>query len=318
MIPTINYYDFNKEKFDEIIEKYGFCVIEDILTKEKANYYISKIWDWLEGLGTGIQRNMPETWIEANWPPEYYGIITLLKVGHSQFLWDLRTEESIITVFSKIWNSLPENMLSSFDGMCVIRPPEIISTVSNWGSWFHFDQSPNKVGRHCIQSFVNLEDAGSLDGTLVVIPGSHKYHQEFFKHFNITCNIDWYRLSQTHLDWFYTKGLTSLKVLAKKGSLVLWDSRLLHCSSPPQNNRLIKSFRYTAYISMTPRTMATEYDLEIKKKAFTDMRMTNHWPHIIEIVPDILPPLDGEKDLSIFSVNNKLNINKKILSLAGF
>ena len=36
-------------------------------------------------------------------------------VGHEQFLWDLRTEPTIVDQFAKIWGT--EALLSGFDGL---------------------------------------------------------------------------------------------------------------------------------------------------------------------------------------------------------
>ena len=44
------------------LETDGYCVIPNIISSEKCDEYITKIWDWLENLGTGIDRNNKSTW----------------------------------------------------------------------------------------------------------------------------------------------------------------------------------------------------------------------------------------------------------------
>ena len=33
-----------------------------VLTPEECEQYVDSVWGWLEGLGTGIDRQNPDTW----------------------------------------------------------------------------------------------------------------------------------------------------------------------------------------------------------------------------------------------------------------
>ena len=80
----------NSEQWLTKLKNEGYCVIPNILTGQECDLAIEQIWDWLESLGTGIDRNNEETWISANWPHSTRGIIQHLRVGHEEFVWNIR------------------------------------------------------------------------------------------------------------------------------------------------------------------------------------------------------------------------------------
>lgn len=61
-------------------------------------------------------------------------------------------------------------------------------------------------------------------------------------------------------------------VMAPAGSLILWDSRIVHQGLVPARGRQ----RIAAYVSYQPRAYATEADLTKKRKCFEAYRMTTH------------------------------------------
>lgn len=63
--------------------------------REECDQYVAGLWDWLEGLGTGIQRRDPATWTPERWPPTYRGILNTLEVAHQAFVWRVRKHERI-------------------------------------------------------------------------------------------------------------------------------------------------------------------------------------------------------------------------------
>ena len=59
--------------------------------------------------------------------------------------------------------------------------------------------------------------------------------------------------------------------------MVLWDSRTIHCGAEPIKGRHHKTFRNVSYISMMPRKLATQANIDKKIKAFNNLRTTSHW-----------------------------------------
>jgi hypothetical protein len=127
--------------------------------------------------------------------------------------------------------------LVSFDGINVTLPYDITLT-KQVDSWFHFDQSPNKKGMHCIKGLLNLQDQNENDCCFAVYSKSHLHHEKFFIENNINCLDDWYKLTCKDIKWFESINCIPIKVIAPKGSLILWDSRTAHCSYAPTNNSI--------------------------------------------------------------------------------
>ena len=50
------------------LDEHGFVIIKEALSKQEAEKTLALLWDYLEDLGTGIDRNNPETWNDDRWP----------------------------------------------------------------------------------------------------------------------------------------------------------------------------------------------------------------------------------------------------------
>ena len=286
----------------------GYIVVPNILSTEECNDTINKIWTWLSNLETGIDRNNPNTWTAKYWPPSRHGIIHKIPVGMEEFAWNVRSHPNVIDVFQKIWNT--DDLLSSFDSIGISKPPELLGQRKIVDkSWYHIDQSSDMTKSYCIQSFVNLLETTEKDSCFCCIPQSNNYFQEFITENNLTHKENWYQLNQKDLDWFAAKGLHPVKVTAPTGSMVLWDSRTIHCNSMPVVPRNNPTFRYTVYVCMTPRSWATEETLQQRIKAYEENRMSTHIPHEFSLYP--LDNYLGEDNLN--SSNNLQTSNQNTL-----
>ena len=88
---------------------------------------------------------------------------------------------------------------------------------------------------------------------------------------------DWHKLSEEE-ELFFLNRCVERKIACPKGSLVLWDSRTIHCGTEAMRGRKNPKHRAVIYVCYRPRRFATEANLRKKQKAFTGMRMTSHWP----------------------------------------
>ena len=61
--------DWEKE-----LDEKGYCVVKNVISREKASESISKFWDWFEHFETGIDRNDPKTWKSSKLPFNLHGI----------------------------------------------------------------------------------------------------------------------------------------------------------------------------------------------------------------------------------------------------
>jgi hypothetical protein len=201
-------------------------------------------------------------------------------IGHAQYVWDVRQNIKIVYVFSKIWNCANDELLVSFDGVAYHMPPEVTNIGWNRGkSWYHSDQSFLDNSLKCIQGWVTGYDVNEGDATLSILESSNNYHKDFKNKFEINAKEDWYKLNENELT-FYTddKDCFETRIKCPKGSLVLWDSRTIHCGCEAMKTRQQANFRNIVYVCYQPRNNCEPKKIEKKIKAFEEMRMTSHWP----------------------------------------
>lgn len=271
----------------EILDKYGVAIIPNILDEGECQNIISGIWDFLETISQKwkkpISRCNPSTWSEFyNLFPMHSMLLQHFEVGHMQASWNVRQNEKVVNVFAKLWNCSAEELLVSFDGCSFHMPPEI--TKRGWNrnhTWFHVDQSFRNTKFSCIQGWVTGLNIEEGDGTLAVFEGSHNLHEAMSKTIENPPSEDWYKLNEEQENFYLSRGCTKIKITCPKGSLVLWDSRTVHCGVEPDRNRLHKKLRAVIYVCYMPRVLCNAKDLKKKQKAFYEKRTTRHNPYKI-------------------------------------
>ena len=269
------------------LNEYGVAIIKDILNQEECLNMQEGMWSFLETVTskfpTPINRWDSKTWINMKeLYPMHHMLIQHWSVGHAQFMWNLRQNPKILDVFRKLWNE--KDLISSFDGCSFNMPPEY--TGNGWfkKSWLHSDQNYTRNTDECFQSWVTAFDVNEGDATLCFLENSHKYHKAFQERFNITDKGDWYLLdnktsSQYEHNFYLNNNCPKKFIKCKAGSMVLWNSKTIHCGVEPIKDRPQANFRCVAYICMTPKKLASETIIKKRIKAFEEMRMTTHWPH---------------------------------------
>ncbi|KAF4549592.1 Hypothetical protein D9617_21g098130 [Elsinoe fawcettii] len=259
---------------DELTEN-GFVVLKGAIPPERAKAYQRKAFEWLQSFNPDLNINDPRTWDRSKLPVqtklntfEHYAVV------HEKFMWDARLEPGIVDAFAKIWGT--DKLLVSFDSLNVTLPG--LKPVR--APWPHVDQAPRKRGLHCVQGIINLSHAGQEDGSLVVVPGSHKLVERFFDDETDPMTWEWKDnryFSEKDMDWFQRRGLQPKKVLAEPGDLILWDSRTIHWGGEPTaNSKVVRTVIYAAY---APASLASEEAIQEKQKVFNLNGATTHWPH---------------------------------------
>jgi hypothetical protein len=310
------------KQIEKYLYKYGVAIISNILDEQECEKLIDGKWNYIEYItqnsGYPILRNDSDTWINLfRLYPVNNMLIQHWKAGHAQFVWNLRQNQHIVNIFSKIYNVKPDELLVSFDGFSLHLPPEKTGYgFSDGYVGLHCDQSFTRNELDTIQSWVNLYDTYQGDATLVFLEGSNKFHKEFGDIFNITNKNDWYVLNNSEIDFYKSNGCKEKRVMCPKGSLVMWDSRTIHAGIGACIDRKKPNIRCTVYLCYQPRNLCSDKNLERKKKAFEEMRMTSHNPCKIHLFSEY--PNTYGASLPIIA-----NISKPILSelgkkLAGF
>ena len=313
-------YICTKETLKNTIEIYGVAIIPNVLDENECDLMNSEIWDFLEHITQlwelPIDRNNSNTWREFyKLYPLHSMLLQHWNVGHCQASWNVRQNIKIVEIFSHFWNCNVDELLVSFDGLSFNLPPEMTNKGWNRGNtWYHTDQSFTTPDFKCIQSYITGLDVNDGDATLTFMEGSNKYHNEFKDKYNITDKKNWYKLNKEQQKFYKEKGCEIKYIKCPKGSLVLWDSRTIHCGSEAFKSRNVSNFRSIIYLCYMPRKLCSKKNLEKKQKAFNDKRTTSHYPCEIKLFAKTPQTYGGEiQEITIIETPNLNDLGKKLV-----
>ncbi|KAF4452214.1 phytanoyl- dioxygenase [Fusarium austroafricanum] len=227
----------------------GYAVVKRAIPKERAEKYGDEILTYLETFngGMGFKRDDPSTVKNENLPA-------------------IRQEPGIIEAFERVYDT--KDLIVSFDAINTSFPGR--KDVKANKPWPHQDQDPEKPGFRCLQGLVNILPNGGNDGGLIVCKGAHLLSEEFHKDFKNEPNKiwawtkEWYGFTDEGMQWLKNKGCEWIKINAKPGDLLVWDSR-------------------TPHYNVSPEADATQGDLIRKKGAFENLQSTTHWPNAMHV-----------------------------------
>jgi hypothetical protein len=233
----------------------GFCVIAAALDHSACARTLEFAWDYVEAASAAqaalegraitsvVQRDRAETWAPAAaalaWPACVEGgILPYFGAGHSQCCWFVRTAPRVRAVFEALWGT--PDLISSFDGLLLWRPWTPLDPAHRTESgWFHIDQNPrHKPDFASVQAFVSLLPSSARTGGNVLIAGSH----HCFPHHYTDSPMYADRLDEVGADdWVEVDPADTallgadrpvLSCRLEAGDMLIWDSRVVHCSCP--------------------------------------------------------------------------------------
>ncbi len=282
-------YEFEKyratqQNFLDVLNVYGVAIIPSLFDEKECDAMNEGMWAMLEHLTTlwqtPIMKDNVASYKELKkLYPLHSMLIQHWGTGHAQYVWDVRQNKKIVDIYAQMWNVNAEDLLVSFDGISIHMPPEV--TKIGWyagNDWLHTDQSFTNNKFCCVQSWMTGYDVNEGDATLSFLETSHAFHRAFGKKFNITSKDDWYKLNEDEVNYFKKAGCEIKRVKCPKGSLVMWDSRTIHCGTEAMKGRQAQNFRNVVYTCYEPRANCEAKMLAKKQKAFEERRMTSHWP----------------------------------------
>ena len=305
------------------LDEQGYVVFAQALSPSQATVALEKLWDYLENLGTGIERDDVDTWGDDRWPTAVHGaILPSYGIGHCEAQWYIRDTGKVHECFSQVWET--DDLLVSFDGVSLWRPwtynPDWRTNEGN--SWLHIDQHPlGRPGKHCVQGLVNLIESTPATGGNVVVPGSHRLFEQI-------PTLYQERLSRIHpsIDHFrFPKDdprLSSYEPIMAHlypGDLLLWDSRTVHCSAPSsdelQPSRQL--IRAASLVCMMPRSKSNPEVIAQRKQAVANCTSTTNWSDRF-IDADQFPQILDVADRSKYTWPTPPALNPRQLKMVGY
>ena len=312
------------------MEEYGFDIIPRVIESHLLTNAKNGIDNWLRDYCGVDMDNIVAGVKPNNWPMNKHGIIQNFGVSHLQPLWDIRQNTNLIRNVIDLYESNGincgarnkagecEDMIVSFDGICVMYPYSDAS-IKMMKCHKHLDQGLKNYNNYvfddcfsfqCIQGFVPLIDMEENQGTLEIIKGSHKYYEDVIKRIG-----DKWKLEQEDIEFLEDKGCSIIRINADAGSYVCWDSRTVH-SAQIHNKKVKKEdrkWRYVNYICYQPRYFASPATLKRRIKYFEDLRMTGHMAANPELFPKFPRTYGKEIDVRYYDVKPVLNVLGKRL-----
>ncbi len=308
-------------KLREILEKDGLVIIPGVLNSNECDAMYKGMWDMFEHVSSDwdnpILRSDSSTWENFKYlKPNNNMMYQMFGLPHSQHLWDIRSNEKIVNIWADFWNVEPEDLLVSFDGISWLPPHEEITDYvhPNFTSdWFHLDQTILKSELEGVQGWITAFDVNPGDATLIYYDQSHKMIKEFVENFGVRTDSDWVLLEHEENEFF--KSRCEIKeVTCPAGSLVIWDSRLVHCNKGPDLTRLKPNYRCISYLCYMPKFMSDQETINKRILGFIDMKTSNHYANRSTFFPKM--PRDWV--VQKFRLEDVINpIEKPILNNLG-
>lgn len=269
-------------KIENSLTENGFVIIENVINENECRQIIDGVWESMEAITADLpvpfDRNKPETWRYAKQQENVRNMYRSHGIAHSSFMWKLRQHPNVLLIFSRLYGC--KDLLVSFDGLSMQTPPETTIGTRGWyanNSWYHVDQSYTRPKKECFQSWITARDVNPGDYTIGFFAKSHKSFEEFGKKFNVTKKDNFYKLTtQEEMD-FYESRHQQIRIACPAGSLVLWDSRMLHSGLQPLPNRKKPNFRTVCFLSYLPRHRVPRKIIEKRISFFEKRIATGHW-----------------------------------------
>lgn len=258
------------KRASELLATLGVVVFREAASVEELGCGESLFWEWLEATSAGrrvrLQRGRPETHRTQVWRELGYsntGVMFKAAIGQSAFMWHCRKLLGVLQAWATVWGVPPGELVTSFDGCGSWRNcwlPCADRTYLTQGNWYHLDQNWHERPHFdTLQGLLNFFPANAACGSTVVLPGSHL---DFAKNCaGKPSRGSFVRLFGAGVEAYCRD--RAVQVLLGPGDVLIWDSRVVHCSSGADITANVRAAlpgrekeplaRLVAYIAMMPR-----------------------------------------------------------------
>ena len=254
----------DQQNWKKHLEEQGYAVIKNILdeTEYETAFNLFKK-DWNE-VSPSFKFDDKSTWGIETAPIMFgKGMATFNGFGQSDFMWNLRTNSKIQSIFKYIHST--DELVTSLDGFSVF-----ISNKQKSKSWLHVDQNPVNT-MYSIQGSYNFLKVDENDAGFLIVPKSHIDFKPTVSH-----KKDWILCPESE---FLEK---SKKLVIPKNCFTIWNSKLIH-SNVGMTKKTTELNRLTAYICFQPKENRSDAILEKRIDAYKNLKTTSHWANKCEL-----------------------------------
>lgn len=281
---------FNDPQFKDRVVKMliedGVVVIDDVLTMDQSDQSMTEIIDTFQKLETGIIADEPSSWLKERLPPQTRSGLFQCLMSNITPVWGLRSNSNVRTVFETIYSALRNKEVKDFicsgDGIN-IRPKQPSYRKDN-KDWAHLDQTEGDIFK-CVQGQVVLTNTTA---SFRCSPKSHLIFDKLKNSDNFKISSNWHKFPENQYDTLKSMldsigGQWQIPIIAKKGSMILWFSSLIHSARtqignlPIDGNDKYRDWRGVVYICYRPKEEFTEKEIKKRSTAVAENRVTNHW-----------------------------------------
>lgn len=283
--------NFEKE-LCQAYDEYGVCVIQNVIDGVKCDDIMENIISNFEKLGTGLNRNKPETWNDFNLPVMTRSGMFQASMCNLPIIWETKINPNIIKIFETIYSKFRNttDLMVSNDGINIKHAsygPFHDSSKDFEKDWAHIDQTVTDDPYYCIQGQLVMTNTTSA---FRCTPKSHKYLKYILKDYDVFGSIDnWLKFNLVQKknikEFLEEQGITDwqIPIYAPKGSFIVWSSATIHSAKyadgPKQS---IKEdpwlgWRGVLYISYRPRMDMSKLEQNKKVHTIINNRVLNHW-----------------------------------------
>lgn len=256
------------------IEEKGYAVIPGVFSKEECRQKREAMWQHLSEISDGKltpERDYAHAYAK-DLLPHKHGICEAWRFNHLRTIREIRRDKRAISIFSLLYGT--DQLTSSIDRVNFKFPGRAYKSVDTWP---HVDQHAAKLGRISIQSYVTFLPCGVDSPGIRFYEGSHKIFADFFAaKRGEPKNSDWNRLTDEERVTLPLR-CPLVKPTYEEGSMVLWDSRVVH---DPDDGTDFSDGRFVVYLcynKLWEKANDTKF-WEKKKAAFLECRATSHSP----------------------------------------
>lgn len=267
------------------LEEKGYAVIHDLFSKEECREIREKMWKHLYEISDGEwtpDRDYSKM-KATDLLPHKHGIIESWRLNHLALFREIRREPRILWIFSLLYGT--DQLTGSMDRVNFKFPGRPYKSLNTWP---HVDQHAAKLGRISIQSYVTFLDCDADSPGNRFYEGSHKIFADFFKAKRNDKAGDWNTLTPDERISL-PKQCPLVKPTYREGSMLLWDSRVVHDPDDGTNFDAGRFVVYVCYNKAWEKANDEKFWTQ-KKNAFIECRATSHAPipqHLFPKTPRI-------------------------------